>query len=120
MVSSFNIMFTGGKSLAILQNCLPNKLVCNDNQRSRLIRVRQVMHAYLQTDLDGGTDFSNGVVQVYFWTTKLITKGHYKLLAFWLHITDVNPMKYFGALLKLDNPIVHERKDINVEIGKQF
>ena len=83
MVSSFNtfssIMFTGGKSLAILQNCLPNKLVCNDNQRSRLIRVRQVMHAYLQTDLDGGTDFSNGVVQVYFWTTKLlITKGHYK------------------------------------------
>jgi len=53
----------GGKSLAILQNCLPNKLVCNDNQRSRLIRVRQVMHAYLQTDLDGGTDFSNGVVQ---------------------------------------------------------
>ena len=77
MVSSFkiNIMFTGGKSLAILQNCLPNKLVCNDNQRSRLIRVRQVMHAYLQTDLDGGTDFSNGVVQVYFWTTKLMTRA---------------------------------------------
>ena len=55
-------LLTGGKSLAILQSCRPELLVCNDNQTSRLLRVRQVMHAYLRTDVAGGTDYADGVV----------------------------------------------------------
>lgn len=57
----------GGKSLAILQACRPKRLVCNDNQSSRLLRVRQVMHAYLRTDVAGGTDYTDKVVD---YTTK--------------------------------------------------
>ena len=50
----------GGKSLAMLQTLHPEKLVCNDNQSNRLLRVRHVMNAYLKTN---DKDYSEDLVE---------------------------------------------------------
>jgi len=66
----------GGKSLAILQTLMPRRLVCNDNDTSRLLRVRRVMHAYFQSDT---RDYVEGLVE--FNRSDAATLGHHHQMA---------------------------------------
>lgn len=51
----------GGKSFAMLQTMLPARVSCNDNNKSRLHRVRRVVNQYFQGD--NGQDYAKDLVE---------------------------------------------------------